>query len=76
MPSSRAAVITGIDQLSARELEVAQLIADGLTSDEIAKELYISPHTVTSHTKSIARKLHAKTRTHAVVMLLRRGEIS
>lgn len=61
---------------SARELEVVQLIADGLTSEEIAKQLWISPETVKAHVKSVLRKTSAENRTHAVAILMRRGTIS
>jgi len=43
--------------LTQRELEVIRLIVNGLTSDEISQELFISKHTVQSHRKNILRKL-------------------
>ena len=50
------------NNLSQRELEVIQLIVKGLTSDDIAAQLFISKHTVQSHRKNILRKLslHSK----------------
>jgi len=50
------------NNLSYRELEIIQLIVNGMTSDAIAEHLYISKHTVQSHRKNILRKLslHSK----------------
>lgn len=52
--------------LSRRELEVLQLLRDGLTNKEIAAALFISENTVKNHLKSIYAKLGATTRAHAV----------
>jgi DNA-binding NarL/FixJ family response regulator len=43
--------------LSKREKEIALLIAKGLQSSQIANELHISEHTVTTHRKNIMRKM-------------------
>jgi LuxR family maltose regulon positive regulatory protein len=56
-----------IEPLSDRELEVLQLMAEGLTNPEIASRLYISPHTVKVHTSNIYGKLAVGNRTQAVV---------
>jgi LuxR family maltose regulon positive regulatory protein len=55
-----------IEPLSAREREVLQLMADGLTNGEIATRLYLSLHTVKVHARNIFGKLAATSRTHAV----------
>ena len=52
--------------LSAREREVLDEIATGATNPEIAKRLYLSPHTVKEHTSSIYRKLGVRNRAEAV----------
>lgn len=46
--------------LSAREQEIVQLIADGMTSKEIGDKLFISPRTVETHRTNIMEKLHIK----------------
>lgn len=46
--------------LSTRELEVLNLIAYGYTAKEISSKLFISTHTVISHSKNLKQKLHAK----------------
>jgi len=55
-----------IEPLSDREIEILQLIADGLTNQEIASRLIISSHTVKAHTRNIYGKLDAHNRTQAV----------
>jgi DNA-binding CsgD family transcriptional regulator len=56
-----------LDPLSARELEVLNLLSKGFTNHEIAAGLFISASTVKTHTLSIYRKLGATNRTHAIV---------
>jgi DNA-binding NarL/FixJ family response regulator len=50
------------EALTARELDVVRLVADGRTNSEIAEELYISAGTVKNHLASIQRKVHARNR--------------
>jgi LuxR family maltose regulon positive regulatory protein len=54
-----------VEPLSERELEVLQLIADGLTNQEISTRLYLSPNTVKTHARNIYSKLGVKGRTKA-----------
>ena len=63
VPDSIAAV------LSARELEVLLLLDEHLATDEIAKRLFISEHTVRSHVKSLLRKLGVSSRRDALEAL-------
>jgi two-component system nitrate/nitrite response regulator NarL len=55
--------------LSARELEVLLLLDEHLGTDEIAKRLFISDHTVRSHVKSLLRKLDVSSRRDALEAL-------
>jgi LuxR family maltose regulon positive regulatory protein len=55
-----------VEPLSEREIEVLQLIAEGLTNQEIANRLYLSLNTVKVHTRNIYGKLDAHHRTGAV----------
>ncbi|HVS84519.1 MAG TPA: response regulator transcription factor [Gaiellaceae bacterium] len=55
--------------LSARELEVLLLLDEHLGTDEIAKRLFISEHTVRSHVKSLLRKLGVSSRREALEQL-------
>jgi len=56
-------------RLSARELEVLLLLDQHLGTDQIAKRLYISEHTVRSHVKSLLRKLDVSSRRQALEAL-------
>jgi LuxR family maltose regulon positive regulatory protein len=55
-----------LEPLSEREIEVLQLIAEGLTNQEIASRLFISLNTVKGHTRNIYGKLGVHSRTQAV----------
>ena len=61
--------------ISAREEEVLQLVADGLSLPEVAATLYISVKTVKNHLASIYAKLDARDRTQAVLRAVRMGII-
>jgi DNA-binding NarL/FixJ family response regulator len=61
--------------VSAREVEVLQLIAEGASPPEVAEALFISVKTVKNHLSSIYEKLEARDRTQAVLKGLRMGII-
>ncbi|HWB35296.1 MAG TPA: LuxR C-terminal-related transcriptional regulator, partial [Rugosimonospora sp.] len=65
--------VFGPASLTAREREVAQLIADGLTNVELARRLYISPRTAAVHVSNILRKLEVGSRTEVARVLRPRG---
>jgi DNA-binding NarL/FixJ family response regulator len=58
-------------KLTARELEVLRLLADGLEAAEIATRLVISPRTVGTHLENIMRKLRARNRAQVVALAYR-----
>lgn len=60
-------------QLTRREMEVIALLTDGLTSNEIAKTLDISSHTVDWYINGLQEKLKAKNRQHVVASAFRLG---
>ena len=61
------------DPLTERELEVLQLVAQGLTNQEIAERLVLGERTVGNHISSILSKLHLANRTQAALYALREG---
>ena len=63
------------EPLTARESEVLEMMAEGLANKMIAHRLGISEHTVKFHVTSVMSKLHASTRTEAVMLGLRQGLI-
>jgi len=63
----------GATQLSVRERELLQLAADGLTTAEIAKRLYLSPNTVKTYWQRLYEKLGSRDRASALAEALRRG---
>jgi DNA-binding NarL/FixJ family response regulator len=64
-----------IGVLSPREREVLDLLAQGLTGEDVAARLGLSPETVRTHVRNAMDKLEAHTRVHAVAIALRQGEI-
>lgn len=55
------------NNLTSREIEVLELIAEGMINKEIAKHLYISEKTVKNHVSNIFRKLNVSDRTQAAI---------
>jgi DNA-binding NarL/FixJ family response regulator len=60
-----------LDSLSDRELQVLELLADGLNGQLIAERLFLSPETVRTHVRNATTKLGARTRVQAVAMVVR-----
>lgn len=54
--------------ITKRELEILELIAQGMSNREIAEKLFVSENTVKTHSSRLFDKLHAKRRTQAVQM--------
>lgn len=79
-PTLTRRIVTGLRapraRLSARETEVLQLVAEGLSNREIARSLFISEATVKTHLVHLNAKLHAGSRTEAVAQARRQGLLS
>ena len=62
--------------LTARETEVLQLVALGLSNDQIASRLYISPRTASVHVSRILAKLGVSSRSEAAAVAFRHGLVA
>jgi DNA-binding NarL/FixJ family response regulator len=74
--SSTIVLEEGEKTLTARQREILQMLADGMQTDAVAKQLGLSTETVRTHTKRILAKLDADTRTQAVAIGIRNGMIT
>jgi PAS domain S-box-containing protein len=63
-------------RLSAREREITRLLAQGLSGESIARELFLSPETVRTHIRNAMEHAGARTRAHLVAIALREGLIA
>ncbi len=61
------------EQLTVRELEVLDCVAQGMSNKEIADALFITEQTVKNHMTSVLRKLQAEDRVQAILSAVRRG---
>jgi DNA-binding NarL/FixJ family response regulator len=73
--ASRTGEQRSAELLTPREVEVLQAIADGNSTDQIAASLFVSPHTVNGHVRSILTKLGVHSKLDAVLFGLRQGLI-
>jgi DNA-binding NarL/FixJ family response regulator len=67
---------TSLDMLTKREREVVALVARGLSNDEIAAHMVISPTTAKTHVSRAMTKLHARDRAQLVVLAYESGLIT
>ncbi len=67
---------TGLEVLSARELQVLELVADGLTTPQIAEELGLSPKTISRHRERIMNKLNMHSSAELIKFAIRTGLIN
>ena len=63
------------NRLTAREIEILQATADGLSMDEIAAQLEISPHTIRTHLQNCLTKLGVHSKLEAVTFAIRTGKV-
>ncbi len=66
----------GMDELTAREREILELVAGGLSNDEIAERLVISPATAKTHVSRVMSKLGARDRAQLVVFAYQGGVVA
>ncbi|GGO05900.1 response regulator transcription factor [Microbispora bryophytorum] len=66
-------IVTRLDPLTEREREVLALVGTGMTNDEIAARLYMSPATAKTHVSRTMSKLHARDRAQLVVIAYESG---
>jgi DNA-binding CsgD family transcriptional regulator len=66
---------TGVVQLSPREVDVLELLAEGASTTEAAEKLHLSEYTVRDYISNIMKRLDAKNRTEAAVKAIRLGLI-
>jgi DNA-binding NarL/FixJ family response regulator len=58
-------------KLSAREVEILELISQGLTNNEIADKIFLSAHTVATHRKNLMKKFNAKNNVDLVICAIK-----
>lgn len=75
-PAARQARPEGLHRVTAREKEVLVLVAEGLSNDEIAARLYLSPLTAKTHVSRLMTKLNARDRAQLVVMAYESGLVA
>ena len=72
----RRSTMNNPGQLTARQVEILQLLADGLTNAEIAARLYITPKTVAHHVSAVLGKLGVRSRRQAAAEAARLGVLT
>jgi DNA-binding NarL/FixJ family response regulator len=68
-------LVTRLERLTPRELEILQGLADGLSPVELAEKLQMSPHTLRTHTQNVLTKLGVHSKLEAIVAAIRHGKI-
>ena len=64
---------SGVPLLTAREQQVLEFIAQGLSAKEVAQEIEIAPRTVERHIENVRLKIRARNRTHMVTLAMDLG---
>jgi two-component system nitrate/nitrite response regulator NarL len=76
LQAKKKSTAEGEEELSAREKEVLQSLASGLTNKEIGNNLGIAENTVKNHLKNILAKLHLENRVQAATYALKKGFVA
>jgi LuxR family transcriptional regulator, transcriptional regulator of spore coat protein len=64
---------SGVPLLTAREQQVLEFVANGLSAKEVAQEIDIAPRTVERHIENVRLKIRARNRTHMVTLAMELG---
>ncbi|MES1193449.1 MAG: helix-turn-helix transcriptional regulator, partial [Solirubrobacterales bacterium] len=64
-----AVAAAGLEELTAHELQIARLVAYGMTNREVAAKLFLSPKTIEYHLSQIYRKLDLRSRTQLASLM-------
>lgn len=72
-PESRLSAAESLEVLTAREREVVAMVAEGLSNEEIADRMYVSPLTVRTHVQRAMSKLGVQNRAQLVVLAFQSG---
>lgn len=72
-PNDEPPLTDQLDVLTPREREIVALVATGLSNQEIAEQMVVSPYTVRAHVQRAMTKLHARDRAQLVVIAYRTG---
>ncbi|RJO79169.1 DNA-binding response regulator [Nocardia panacis] len=72
-PETRFAAADSLEVLTAREREVVTRVAEGLSNEEIAERMYLSPLTIRTHVQRAMTKVGAQNRTQLVVIAFQSG---
>ncbi|MFD7631274.1 response regulator [Streptomyces sp. NPDC059851] len=75
-PGHGTGTSTGLEELTSREREAVALVARGLSNDEIADRMVISPLTAKTHVNRAMTKLHARDRAQLVVLAYESGLVT
>ncbi len=75
-PAPGHAVPKSLDALTAREVEVLELVAGGLSNAEIAQRLHVSPATAKTHVARLLMKLNARDRAQLIVVAYESGLVT
>jgi DNA-binding CsgD family transcriptional regulator len=67
--------VTGWESLTGTEQAVAELVAEGLTNQEVADRMYVSPHTVAHHLRQAFRKLGIGSRVELACAVVEQSRI-